>query len=105
MKSLLGMSLVELQDVVAQHNMPKFTAKQLVDWLYRKRIATFDEMTNLSKQTRQILAENYETGYRRSRRTAPRSICFRLKTALSRRRIFLKKNVQRFACRARWDAK
>ncbi|MBO4568337.1 MAG: radical SAM protein, partial [Bacteroidales bacterium] len=64
MKSLLGMSLVELQDLVAQHNMPKFTAKQLVDWLYRKRVATFDEMTNLSKQTRQILAENYETGYR-----------------------------------------
>ena len=64
MKSLLGMSLQELQDVVAQHNMPKFTAKQLVDWLYRKRVATFDEMTNLSKQTRQILAENYETGYR-----------------------------------------
>lgn len=64
MKSLLGMSLSELQDIVAQHNMPKFTAKQLVDWLYRKRVTTFDEMTNLSKQTRQILAENYETGYR-----------------------------------------
>ena len=64
MKSLLGMSLVELQNVVAQHNMPKFTAKQLVDWLYRKRVTTFDEMTNLSKQTRQLLAENYETGYR-----------------------------------------
>lgn len=64
MKSLLGMSLVELQNVVAQHNLPKFTAKQLVDWLYRKRVTTFDEMTNLSKQTRQLLAENYETGYR-----------------------------------------
>ena len=64
MKSLLGMSLAELQNLVAQHNMPKFTAKQLVDWLYRKRVTSFDEMTNLSKQTRQILAENYETGYR-----------------------------------------
>ena len=64
MKSLLGMSQAELQDLVAQHNMPKFTAKQLLDWLYRKRVKTFDEMTNLSKQTRQILAENYETGYR-----------------------------------------
>ena len=64
MKSLLGMSQAELQDLVAQHNMPKFTTKQLLDWLYRKRVKTFDEMTNLSKQTRQILAENYETGYR-----------------------------------------
>lgn len=64
MKSLLGMSLQELQELVAQHNMPKFTAKQLLDWLYRKRVKTFDEMTNLSKQIRQVLAENYETGYR-----------------------------------------
>ena len=40
MKSLLGMSLAELQDLVAQHNMPKFTAKQLVDWLYRKRVVS-----------------------------------------------------------------
>ena len=31
MKELLGMSLAELQDIVAQHNLPKFTAKQLVD--------------------------------------------------------------------------
>lgn len=64
MKELLGMSLAELQDIVAQHNLPKFTAKQLVDWLYRKRVTTFEEMTNLSKTTRQLLAENYVTGYR-----------------------------------------
>ena len=64
MKALLGMSLNELQELVAQHNLPKFTAKQLVDWLYRKRVTTFEEMTNLSKSTRQLLAENYETGYR-----------------------------------------
>lgn len=64
MKALLGMSLQELQDVVAQHNLPKFTAKQLVDWLYRKRVASFDEMTNLAKTTRQTLAENYVTGFR-----------------------------------------
>ena len=64
MKALLGMSLNELQELVAQHNLPKFTAKQLVDWLYRKRVTTFEEMTNLSKSTRQLLSENYVTGYR-----------------------------------------
>lgn len=64
MKALLGMSLDELQDIVAQHHLPKFTAKQLVDWLYRKRVTSFDEMTNLAKTTRQLLSENYETGYR-----------------------------------------
>ena len=64
MKSLLGMSFAELQELVAQHNLPKFTAKQLVEWLYLKRVKTFDDMTNLSKATRQLLSENYTTGYR-----------------------------------------
>ncbi|MDD5978137.1 MAG: 23S rRNA (adenine(2503)-C(2))-methyltransferase RlmN [Bacteroidales bacterium] len=63
MKSLLGMTYAELQELVLEHNLPKFTAKQLVDWIYRKRVTTFDEMTNLSKGTRQLLSENYEVGY------------------------------------------
>ncbi|MGN0033312.1 MAG: 23S rRNA (adenine(2503)-C(2))-methyltransferase RlmN [Candidatus Limimorpha sp.] len=64
MKALLGLSYAELQELVAEHNLPKFTAKQLVDWIYRKRVTSFDEMTNLSKSTRQLLAENYVVGYR-----------------------------------------
>lgn len=64
MKSLLGMTYAELQELVLEHNLPKFTAKQLVDWIYRKRVTSFDEMTNLSKGTRQLLSENYEVGYR-----------------------------------------
>lgn len=64
MKSLLGMTYAELQELVLEHKLPKFTAKQLVDWIYRKRVTTFDEMTNLSKGTRQLLSENYEVGYR-----------------------------------------
>ena len=64
MKSLLGMTYAEFQELVLEHNLPKFTAKQLVDWIYRKRVTTFDEMTNLSKGTRQLLSENYEVGYR-----------------------------------------
>ena len=58
------MTYAELQELVLEHNLPKFTAKQLVDWIYRKRVTTFDEMTNLSKGTRQLLSENYEVGYR-----------------------------------------
>ena len=58
------MTYAELQELVLEHDLPKFTAKQLVDWIYRKRVTTFDEMTNLSKGTRQLLSENYEVGYR-----------------------------------------
>ena len=42
--------------------MPAFTARQLAQWLYEKHVATIDEMTNLSKQNRQKLAERYEVG-------------------------------------------
>lgn len=64
MKELLGLSYSELQDVVNQHNMPKFTAKQLCEWLYKKRCTDFNEMSNLSKSSRQILSDNYSTGYK-----------------------------------------
>ena len=59
---LLGMTPVEIQEVVEQLGLPKFTGKQLVDWIYMKRCATFEDMTNLSKSTRALLAEHYETG-------------------------------------------
>ena len=64
MKALLGLTLAEIQEIVNQHGLPKFTAKQLTKWLYKKHTGSFDEMTNLSKATRQLLSENYTTGYR-----------------------------------------
>ena len=59
---LLGMTPAEIQEVVAKMELPKFTGKQLVDWIYRKRCTSFEEMTNLSKSTRASLSENYEVG-------------------------------------------
>ena len=52
---LLGMTLVELQSVVRGLGMPGFAAKQIASWLYDKKVATIDEMTNLSKNLRQRL--------------------------------------------------
>ena len=59
---LLGKTPDEIQDIVVRLGLPKFTGKQLVDWLYNKRCATFDDMTNLSKSTRALLDEHFETG-------------------------------------------
>lgn len=57
--NLFGMDMQELKDVVKQHGFPTFTAKQMVDWLYKKRCNTIDEMTNLSLKVREQLKENY----------------------------------------------
>ena len=64
--SLLGLTLTELQDIVAEAGLPRFTAAQIASWLYEKRVCSFDDMTNISKKGRETLARMCETG-----RTAP----------------------------------
>lgn len=56
------MTLEQLQNVVAELEMPRFAAKQIMQWLYQKNITEIDEMTNLSKAHRQRLADNYVIG-------------------------------------------
>ena len=59
---LFGKTLTELQELVFELKLPKFTAKQITDWLYKKHISSIDEMTNLSKKAREILNEKFEFG-------------------------------------------
>ncbi len=59
---LFGKNLKELEEVVLELNLPKFTAKQIADWLYRKRVDSIDEMSNLSKSARELLNEKYVFG-------------------------------------------
>ncbi len=61
-KRLLGLSPVELKALVGDLGMPAFTARQIAQWLYEKHAASIDDMTNISKQNRQRLAEQYEVG-------------------------------------------
>ena len=55
--NLLGMTLPQLQELCAAEGFPKFTAKQLCDWLYKKRVDSIEAMTNLSKVQRTRLNE------------------------------------------------
>ena len=59
---LLGMTLSQIQEAVLELNLPKFTAKQITDWIYVKRAASIDEMTNISLKNREILKERFEVG-------------------------------------------
>ena len=61
-KRLLGLTPTELKAVVGSLGMPAFTARQIAQWLYVKHVKSIDEMTNLSKQNRALLAEQYEVG-------------------------------------------
>ena len=59
---LLGLTLTELQTVVKNLGLPGFAAKQIAAWLYDKKVASIDEMTNLSLRHRALLKEIYEVG-------------------------------------------
>ena len=59
---LLGKTLNEIQGIVSDLGMPKFTAGQIAAWIYDRKVASIDEMTNLSLKNRERLKENYEIG-------------------------------------------
>ncbi len=59
---LLGQTLEELKSIVIALGMPSYVAKQISDWLYKKKIKSVEEMTNLSVVNRQKLSEIYEVG-------------------------------------------
>lgn len=61
-KPLLGLTLSELKDVARLLGMPAFAGGQMAEWLYKHRVRSIDEMTNLSKKNRERLAERYTVG-------------------------------------------
>ena len=62
-RKLAGMTLDKLKEAVKEAGMPAFTAKQIADWVYRKRVGTIDEMSNISLKNRARLNELFEVGY------------------------------------------
>lgn len=62
MQSLLGKNKTELERVAAEAGLPRFAAGQMASWLYDKGVTDISEMTNLSKASRECLAQDYEVG-------------------------------------------
>lgn len=53
------MTRSELTRWVAERNEPGFRADQVWQWLWKRRAATFDEMTNVSKAFRKLMARSW----------------------------------------------
>lgn len=62
MDILLGKTLAELQEVAQSVGLQRFAGKQLAEWLYVRRVSTFDEMTNISLKGREALKARYTIG-------------------------------------------
>ena len=62
MEVLLGKTLSELQEIALSIGLQKFAGKQLAEWLYVRRVTSFEEMTNISLKGREALKANYSIG-------------------------------------------
>lgn len=56
------MTLAELKEVADEVGLPAYAAKQLADWLYKKRVARIAEMTNIAQAKRAALETRFEVG-------------------------------------------
>ena len=61
-KNLLGLNPQELKAVALSVGLPGFTGNQIADWLYKKRVTSIEQMTNLSKVAREKLSAEWEVG-------------------------------------------
>ena len=61
-KWLLGTTLDELIEVSGTLSLPAYTAKQMVGWLYDKRVDSIEGMSNISKAARELLSEHFVIG-------------------------------------------
>lgn len=59
MKNIYDYTLKELESYFLSINDKKFRATQIYEFLYKKRVTSFDEMTNIGKNTVKILKENF----------------------------------------------
>jgi len=54
-----SLQLHELEATVRELGEQRYRTRQIADWLYQKRVQTFDEMTDLPRQFRAQLAEQF----------------------------------------------
>ena len=59
---LLGKTLDELKAIAVEAGLPAFTGKQIAEWLYVKKVRSFDAMTNISKAGREKLSSLFDLG-------------------------------------------
>ena len=58
--SIYSLQLHEMQDWLKEQGEPKFRAGQIFDWLYKKRVKNYEDMSNLSKGLRDKLSNSFD---------------------------------------------
>jgi 23S rRNA (adenine2503-C2)-methyltransferase len=59
---LFGKTLGEIEEIVSAVSLPKYSARQITGWLYRRGAPEISGMTDLSLSARSLLEKSYMTG-------------------------------------------
>ena len=59
MRNIYDYTLKELEEFLVNQNEKKFRATQIYEFLYKKRVKSFEEMNNIGKNTIELLKENF----------------------------------------------
>ena len=62
MENIYNYTLEKLEDYFTKNNEKKFKATQVFEWIYKKRIKSFDEMGNVKKDTIEKLKKDFYFG-------------------------------------------
>ena len=49
----------ELTEYLGSNNFPKFRSKQILDWIWKKNVGSFEEMKNIGKDLQSFLSQNF----------------------------------------------
>ena len=60
MQSIYDLNYDQMEEFAKECGWKAFRGRQIFQWLYRKRVFSFDEMTDLSKDTRELLKSRFE---------------------------------------------
>ena len=59
-RSIYSLNLEEWEDFVVANGQPRFRAAQIFDWLYVKRVSNYDEMKNVPKVLKELIADVFD---------------------------------------------
>jgi len=59
MEAIYNFTEKELRDKLTSNGFSGYTARQVFEWVYEKRVSDFDSMSNLSKRMKEFLKENF----------------------------------------------
>lgn len=61
-EKLLGKTLKELEDAAVAAGLKPFVGRQLAEWLYVKRVSSWDRVTNIAKASKEALGSMFDLG-------------------------------------------